>query len=159
MSLVEKGAALNYRFLDAVRHKRSFDIAAEPAEAADFSAMEKRHYALVVTFKRSGEAVPSPVLFALKDGKVLFRTDSGVGKVKRIKNNPKVLAGPCNFRGKPLGPLGEGKARLLSADEAEQARLALRDNYTLPMAVLESSVDRMPLELTYVEVTPAMEAQ
>jgi PPOX class probable F420-dependent enzyme len=158
MSLAERGAALNYRFLDAIRHKRAFEVADAPAEASDFAALEGRHYALVVTFKRSGDAVPSPVLFALADGKVVFRTDASVGKVKRMRNNPRVLVGPCNMRGKPRGPLAAGSARFLDGTEAEEARLALRRNYTLPMGIFESGVDRMPIELEYVEVTPEKEA-
>jgi len=157
MSLVERGAALNYRFLDAIRHKRAFEAADSPAESPDFGAMEGRHYALVVTFKRSGEAIPSPVLFALADGKVVFRTDAGVGKVKRMRSNPRVLVGPCNLRGKPLDPLAAGHARFLDGAEAEAARLALRRSYTLPMGILESGVDRMPIELAYVEITHATE--
>jgi uncharacterized protein len=158
LSLVERGAALNYRFLDAIRHRRAFEVADSPAEAPDFGELEGRHYALVVTFKRSGEAIPSPVLFALADRNVVFRTDAGVGKVKRMRSNPRVLVGPCNMRGKPLGPLAEGRARFLDGAEAEEARLALRRNYTLPMGVFESGVDRMPIELAYVEVAHANDA-
>jgi PPOX class probable F420-dependent enzyme len=154
MTLAERGAALNYRVLDAIRHKRAFEAAKAPAQASDFGALAGHHYALVVTFKRSGEAVPSPVLAALIDGKVVFRTDAGVGKVKRMRNNPRVLVGPCKLRGKPLGPLAEGRARFLDGQEAEEARLALRRNYTLPMGVFESGVDRMPIEVEYVEVAP-----
>ena len=154
MSLAERGAALNYRFLDAIRDRRAFEVADAPAEASDFGALEGRHYALVVTFKRSGEGVPSPVLFALEDDKVVFRTDAGVGKVKRMRSNPRVLVGPCNLRGKPLGPVAAGHARFLDGTEAEEARLALRRNYTLPIGILESGIDRMPIQLAYLEVTP-----
>ena len=69
--LIERMAKLNYRFLDAIRHRDAFSAAGKPATARDFQGMQDRHYALVVTFKRSGEAVPSPVLFALEDGKVV----------------------------------------------------------------------------------------
>ncbi len=159
LTLAERGAALNYRFLDSIRHKRAFEAADSPPGASDFAALEGHHYALVVTFKRTGEAVPSPVLFALADGKVVFRTDAAVGKVKRMRNDPRVLVGPCNMRGKPLGPLAEGRARFLDGAEAEEARLALRDNYTAPMGIFESGVDRMPIELAYVEVAAAREVE
>lgn len=157
MSLAEAGAKLNYRFLDAVRHRGAFTAAAEPAAGSGFDTLAEQHYALLVTFKRSGEGVPSPVLFALRDGNVLFRTDAGVGKVKRMRNNPRVLVGPCNFRGKPLGPMAEGTARFIEEKDAEEARLAIRSNYTRPMAIFESGADRMPISLAYVEVTPAEE--
>jgi uncharacterized protein len=159
MTLIETGAKLNYRLLDAIRHKQGFAMAREPAGTSGFDGMRGHHYALVVSFKRSGEPVPSPVLFALDQDKVVFRTDAGVGKVKRIRRNPRVLAGPCNMRGKPLGPLAEGRARFLEGEEAERARLTLRRNYTRPMAVLESGLDRMPIRMSYVEVSPVKESQ
>jgi PPOX class probable F420-dependent enzyme len=157
VTLAERGAALNYRFLDAIRHKGAFEVAEAPAQASGFGALEGHHYGLVVTFKRSGEGVPSPVLFALNDGKAVFRTDASVGKVKRMRNNPRVLVGPCNLRGKPLGPLAAGRARFLTGAESEEARLALRGNYTAPMGIFESGVDRMPLVIAYVEITPEVE--
>ena len=75
-----------------------------------------------------------------------------------MRREPRVLVGPCNLRGKPLGQLAEGRARLLEGADAERARVALRRSYTAPMSVLESGVDRLPIELTYVELTPSEEA-
>jgi PPOX class probable F420-dependent enzyme len=79
----------------------------------DFEPLEDHHYCLLVTFRRSGEPIPTPVLFGLQDGKLYLRTDASTAKVTRIRNDPRVLVGPANSRGKPRGPLARGTARLM----------------------------------------------
>jgi PPOX class probable F420-dependent enzyme len=152
--LIERLAKLQYRFYDRMRHRDAFRAAAEPGTAKDFQAFDGAHYCLVVTFKRSGEAVPTPVLFGVEDGKLYFRTEPDIAKVKRIRNDPHVRVGPCNWRGKPSGPLVEGTARVLSGDEAKHAYDVLRRSYTPSQRIYESALDRMPVELAYVEVVP-----
>ncbi|MUH51965.1 MAG: PPOX class F420-dependent oxidoreductase [Actinobacteria bacterium] len=57
-------------------------------------------YVSLVTFRRSGEPVASPVWIApLADGRAGFTTNADSGKVKRIRNNPAVELRPCNVRG------------------------------------------------------------
>jgi len=154
MSLTRRLAGLQYRFYDRMRHPESFEVAAKLGTAVDFEALRGRHYGIVVTFKRSGEPVPTPVLCALEDGKVFFRTEDGIAKLKRIHRDPHVRVGPCNWRAKPLGPLAEGTARILSGEEAEAAQVILRQSYTRPMRVFEGAVDKLPVDVLYVEVTP-----
>src|SRR2546430_13105972 len=50
----------------------------------------------------------------------LFRS---VGKVKRIRANPRTLIAPCDGRGKPLGPAAEGRARILAHEDRKSTRL------------------------------------
>ncbi len=55
----------------------------------------------LVTFRRSGEGVPSPVwINQVSDGRVGFWTSNGSGKTKRIRNNPEVTLQPCSMSGK-----------------------------------------------------------
>lgn len=75
--------------------------------------------------------------------------------MRRIRNNPRVRVGPCNARGKPLGPLTEGTARVLPPEEGATAYAALEANWTKPMKAYERTLGRMPAELAYVEVVPA----
>jgi uncharacterized protein len=155
MTLTQRVARLQYRFYDRMRHPQSFEVAAKPGAAAGFDALRGHHYCLVVTFKRSGEPVPTPVLFALDGERVLFRTEEGIAKLGRLRRDPRVRVGPCSWRGKPLGPLTEGTTRILSGVEADNARRALRRSYTLPMRLYEGTIDRLPVGLVYVEVSPA----
>jgi uncharacterized protein len=155
MSLTQRAARLQYRFYDRMRHPQSFEVAAKPGAAADFGALQGHHYCLVVTFKRSGEPVPTPVLFGLDGEKLYFRTENGVAKVKRLRRDQRVRVGPCNWRAKPLGPLTDGIARILSGPEAENARQVLWRSYTRPMRAYEGTIDKLPADLLYVEVSPS----
>ena len=88
-----------------------------------FAELSKEQFINLATTKKSGAAVATPVWFAL-DGDVMYvMTGKASGKVKRIRNNGKVLIGPSDQRGTPLGPTVEARARLLDP-EAEEARLA-----------------------------------
>ena len=109
-----------------------------------------------MTFKRSGEAVPSPVNFGLSaDGRLYFRSEPRSAKVRRIGRDPRVRVCPCNFRGRPTGQLVEGTARVLAASESGRAEAIVASNWTPSMKVLERGLDRLPLELAYIEVRPA----
>ena len=57
-------------------------------------------YVLITTFRKNGDAVSSPVWIApLADGTAGFTTEDGSGKVKRIRNNPRVTLQPCSVKG------------------------------------------------------------
>ncbi|MEV6772051.1 PPOX class F420-dependent oxidoreductase [Nocardia sp. NPDC051030] len=80
-----------------------------------------RHITLI-TFRRDGRTVPTPLWFAVDDGELLLLTESNSGKVKRIRNNSQVLIAPCDDTGHiPEGtPTMPAAARLL--DEAGTRR-------------------------------------
>ena len=157
--MIERLVNLQNRFYDRMRHREAFRVAREPGTTGDLDGFRGHHYCLVVTFKRSGEPVPTPVLFGLADGKLYFRTEAGTAKLKRIRNDPHARIGPCNWRAKPKGPLVEGVARVLPASRNEFAYAALRENYTFGQRMFESGIDRLPVEVIYVEVTPAAQDQ
>jgi PPOX class probable F420-dependent enzyme len=152
--MVQRIARLLYRLLDRMRHRDAFAAAGRPAAATGFDSLMGHHHCLLVTFRRTGEPVPTPVLFGLEDGKLYFRTDSHTAKVARIRNNPDVLVGAANSRGKPLGPLARGTARLLPAQATDAAYDVLKHNYSPVDRVGERMLDLLPIEMTYVEVSP-----
>jgi PPOX class probable F420-dependent enzyme len=152
--MIAKLTKLQYRFLDRVRHAEALRAAKDRPTAQDFEALCGHHYCLLVSFRRSGEPVPTPVLFALREGKLYFRTEAGVGKVARIRNHATVRVAPCNWRGRPLGPVAQGSARLLPTAEADGAYAVLRESYTFGDRLFEGMVDRLPVHMVYVEVAP-----
>jgi hypothetical protein len=154
MTVFERVAQVQYRFYDRMRHPDAFRVAGEPGIVAGLEALRGHHYCLLVTFRRSGEPVPTPVLFGLADGKLYFRTESDVAKVKRISNDARVRVGPCNWRGKPLGPLSEGTARVLPPAGGSTAYGVLKRNYTLGQRFFERFLDLLPIEFAYIEVAP-----
>ena len=118
--------------------------------------MRGHKYCLLVTYKRSGEAVPTPVWFGLGDGKLYVRSEADVAKVKRIRNNPEVRVAPCTMRGKPLGPPAEGRARVLDqSGDRQRAEAALQANYGLGRKIYERAGGAFGIETVYLEITPA----
>jgi PPOX class probable F420-dependent enzyme len=147
---------LGYRLMDAGRSRKAAEIARQPPTANGFEGLRGARQGLVVTFKRSGEPVPTPVNVGMDDaGRVYFRAEPTAWKVRRIQNNPRVLVGPCNMRGKPTGPLAEGTARVLTGDEVARGESAVAGGWSAAMRPLEKSLDALKIPMAYVEITPA----
>jgi PPOX class probable F420-dependent enzyme len=151
MSVAEWLADSSSRFYQRIRHPDAWDT--ESASDGTFDGLRGHKYALLQTFRKSGEAIPTPVWFGLADGKLYFRSYADAVKLKRIRNNPRVLVGPCDVRGKPKGKLIEGRARVLSEAEEGRAEEAIKANYGLFRRVYEGSF-AMSVDGTYVEVEP-----
>jgi PPOX class probable F420-dependent enzyme len=91
----------------------------------------------VETFRRNGQGVPTPVWF-VQDGDTLYvRTVDGSGKVKRIRNNPRVRVMPCDVGGKSKGEWVEGQARFAGADESKRVNGLLTRKYGLMKIMFE----------------------
>ena len=105
---------LGNRFFDAIRRKDAAEAAAPNARVDGFGHLEGHTYCVVVTYRKSGEPVPTPVWFGIdSEGRLYFHTYDVSAKLRRIQNDPRVLVAPCTMRGKPLGPSAAGTARLL----------------------------------------------
>lgn len=125
------------------------------AQAASFSILHKQQYANLFTFRKSGESVKTPVWFAERGGKLYVMTTSDSGKVKRIRNNGRVLIGPSDRAGKPLGPTVEAQARILGPEEIKVAKEALDDKYGLMKAVFDFFGTLSGMERAWIEISPA----
>jgi PPOX class probable F420-dependent enzyme len=153
----ERLVKLTDRFYDRMRDPAAF-VAARGGEAPaeDFAALRGAKYALLVSYRRSGEAVPTPVWFGLdEEGRLFVRSVADSGKVKRIRANPSVLVAPASQRGKPTGPLARGSARVVAADEEAHAEQALKANYGLGRTLYEGiATGPLAIDTVYLEVTP-----
>ena len=141
-------------FYERMRHKDAWSAAqAEPT--AGFGALAGRKYALLITYRKTGEGVPSPIWFGRDDqDRVYFDTEEASGKVKRIRNNPQVRLAPCDSRGKPLGPPAVGTARILDPAETTHAEHTIAANYGLARRLYEGTLRMLPFSGVYVEVQP-----
>lgn len=146
---------LQNRFYDSIRSRAARRAVDGTPSCGSFDSLRGHKYGLVVTFKRDGGAVPTPVWFGLDDaGRMYFRTGAEVAKVKRIRREPSVLVAPCTLRGKPLGPSIEGVARVVPEAENEHAERAIRSNYGLGRRLYEGMADAVGTGEVYVEVAP-----
>ncbi|MBA2346556.1 MAG: PPOX class F420-dependent oxidoreductase [Rubrobacter sp.] len=99
-------------------------------EPHPFDALEGHQFIRLTTFRRSGEEVSTPLWFEIWDGRLYATTPTDSGKMKRIRNNPRVVFSPGDARGRPRGESIEGLARQLSYGEApEAARQAYWNKY------------------------------
>ena len=155
MSVLEAIERASNRFYDAIRSQAARRAAAEAAPTATgFDHLRGHKYALLVTYRRTGEPLPTPIWFGLDDrGRTYVRTGTQAAKVKRIRNNPRVLLAPCTVRGKPLGGFAEGRARIVPREDEAHAEAALQSNYGLGRKLYEGSAGSMPAH--YIEVEPA----
>ena len=80
-------------------------------------AIADSKYIAFTTFRKTGEAVTSPVwVVPLDDGRIGFWTSSTSGKAKRLRHTARVVVQPSNGRGTPIAgssPL-DGTAELLA---------------------------------------------
>ena len=88
-----------------------------------------RRYCTVVSFRRDGAPVATPVWFgAATTARCYFRSLAESYKIRRIRANPRVLVAPCTRRGRPTGsplrrrrtnPRGRGGARRGTGDPGQ----------------------------------------
>ncbi|MCY4276345.1 MAG: PPOX class F420-dependent oxidoreductase [Gammaproteobacteria bacterium] len=92
--------------------------------------LQQARYVSLVTFRRSGKAVPTPVWAAFHEGAFYIFSAGDAGKVKRLRNSNRARLAKCDARGGSLGEYFEARAELI-ADKADVTRAlqALRGKY------------------------------
>ena len=102
-----------------------------------FAAFAGHKYLNLETFKKSGDGVKTPVWFAAdpsasldsNDAKLYVYTIGVSGKVKRIRNNPRVKIAPCDMRGRVLGEWVEARVAIVTGEEAARGMRLLNKKY------------------------------
>jgi uncharacterized protein len=101
------------------------------------AVLDDHRSALLTTFRRTGQAVTTPVWFAIEGDAVYFRTAAETGKAKRLRRNNRVRIAPGTPRGRTLGPEVEATARLLGPEESAAARRALEQRYCFQVRLVD----------------------
>jgi uncharacterized protein len=104
-----------------------------------FAALRDHAYLSLETFRKNGTGVPTPVWFAADPEKqldsgaasVFIYTVDNTGKVKRVRNNPRVRVAPCDRRGKLLGEWVEARAEVVTGETAARGLKLLTQKYFL----------------------------
>jgi PPOX class probable F420-dependent enzyme len=107
------------------------------SQVSPFGSLLKESYASLTTFRKNGDAVPTPMWFAESDGIIYIYTGATSGKVKRIRNSGRVTLAPCTANGNVTGTVIEGKARIISdQQEIARAEAALAKKYGIQRRLL-----------------------
>jgi uncharacterized protein len=95
-------------------------------------------YLSLETFRKTGVGVRTPVWFvqdvlhtAPTTTVFYIYSEADAGKVKRIRNNPKVRIAPCTMGGTVKGAWIEGRARICSTEDAAHGQQLLTHKYGL----------------------------
>jgi uncharacterized protein len=154
MSLRGSIAKLSDRFYDRMRSPAANDAANGP-RTDGFDHLRHEKYCLLVTYRRSGQPVPTPVWFGLDHtGRLYTRSTTDAWKVKRIHADPRVLVAPCDVRGIPLGPATEARARVVPPDRQNHAERSIQANYRLARRLYGALSKPLALEVVYLEISP-----
>src|SRR4051812_46599980 len=89
--------------------------------AAIFAPFAKQRTVLLITFRRDGTPVGTPVSIAVEGERAFFRSYDAAWKSKRLRRNPAVTIAPSTVRGKPTRPAIHAQAQLLDGAEATHA--------------------------------------
>jgi len=85
------------------------------------SSFSGHQYIVLETYRRNGEAAPTPVWFTIDGDKIFVVTRSETAKVKRLRKNSKVRIVPSGMRGEPKGEWQNGKGVFATPEELERA--------------------------------------
>lgn len=93
-------------------------------------------YLSIISLKRNGAGVATPVWFVQQGGRLLVQTEADSGKVKRIRHNPQVLIAPCTATGRLLADPVPARAELLPAVEVARVERLLARKYRIDLLVI-----------------------
>lgn len=99
-------------------------------EKAIFSDLEREQCIALTTFRKTGQAVTTPVMFAQRLGTIYVGTRTDAGKLKRLRRSGRVTFASCTYSGKVTGAVIAGNARILTEpEECTAASTALAKKY------------------------------
>ena len=99
------------------------------ASGDKLSQFAGKKYICIETYRKTGDPVRTPVWFVEENGELFVRTDSATGKMKRIRNNPRVRVAVCNIRGNIKGSWVDGEAQTTDMESSDHAFSLLQKKY------------------------------
>jgi uncharacterized protein len=86
-------------------------------ETRETSELQTGKYINVETYRRSGDAVRTPVWFVESGGIYFIVTRGDSGKVKRLKHNQKIKVAPCRMDGEVIGNWFDAEGSFVESEE------------------------------------------
>ncbi len=147
-------AAVPLARLAARTAPRATRTIAEVARSGSIEELRAAKRTLLVTFRRDGRSVPTPVWAVYYGGALYVRSERASGKLKRLRNDARVLLAPCTARGKPLGAPLEAHGFVVSRAQEPAAERALVERYGFARECFERTMDILRIEMCYLRLEP-----
>lgn len=77
------------------------------------AAFQSAKYINLVTFRKDGREVATPVWFVALDQKLFAYSLQEAGKLKRIRATKRIKVAPCDMRGHVMGNWSDGTGRIV----------------------------------------------
>ena len=105
---------------------------------AAFTSLGSERFISLTTFRRSGQPVSTPVWVAMDGDALVVTTPAESGKVKRLRNDPRVEIRPCSRTGRvdDGAPSVAGVAQVLTGDERARMTELIRAKYGLEYRII-----------------------
>jgi uncharacterized protein len=102
-----------------------------------FEQLAAEGYVSLITFRRNGKGVATPIWIAPSEGKLYAFTDGTSAKMKRLKVTDRIRIAACDARGNVKGEYADGKARRVEdRPVVERAMAALTRKYGWQLTAL-----------------------
>ena len=104
-----------------------------------FAALGNEQFLSLTTFRKSGERVSTPMWVAREGDALIMFTPQASGKVKRLRNSPRVELRPCDRFGRVkdgVEPVAGMAEVLTDEDSRERATGIIRRKYGLGYRVV-----------------------
>jgi hypothetical protein len=121
------------------------------SKSMPFEGLRKSSFIALTTFRKGGAGVMTPVWFVLLADKLYVWTDKHSGKVKRLRNSPRLTLAPSNYAGKLRAPAMEGLALILPEAQGQEIEKVFRSKYKLQFSLFSSMARKS--EHVYLEIT------
>jgi PPOX class probable F420-dependent enzyme len=113
--------------------------------------------AMLTTFRRSGQAVATPVSLVVDGGRLYFATPADSGKAKRLARNDHVMVAPCTPSGRVTGQTISGRARPYRPARRARRRWLLRPTRAMFWSALSFRLRGKPVQLFEITTVVGVE--
>jgi PPOX class probable F420-dependent enzyme len=127
-------------------------------QASELAALDREPYISLETFRRNGVGVPTPVWFALGDGRFWVFSEAKAGKIKRLRNSDRARIAACNVSGRVRGPWRDARARVVSEPgriRTAYAALHAKYGWKMKLADFFSTLTGRIHKRAIIEIEPA----
>jgi len=110
------------------------------------------NYLNLRTYRKNGEAVPTPVWFVQEGERLYVRTGAQSGKVRRLTRTPRIDVAPCDYSGRLHAGWLPAEAHVVRGEIDKHVDGLLRRKYGFQKALFDWLGSLHPHETATVEI-------